>query len=151
MSNVPLFPNGITSSSLSGCVIGSGQAVANQTLYTSPSNGGGSRIDHMSVANSLGSTKILMLIKAKNGGQNINIGAVTVPASAGINGSVATYYPFKTTMFGFQTTGLPLGLPTDSNGQPYIQLAPGESLIGRVTVAMSAGSSLFIDLHAIDF
>lgn len=151
MSNLALFPSGITTNNLAPNVLGSIHNTALQTLYTAPSIGLGARIDHLGVVSSQNATRTLMLLKNKANGVSIRIGTVIVPANSGFNGSVATYYPLKTTLFGYSSNGLCSGLPTDSNGNPYIQLGAGESLMGQVTAAMSAGSSLFFDIHASEF
>lgn len=125
----PIYPQTFTSTI---GTIAAGDTTTAKLCYTAGANG--SKIESIIIANGDASTRT-MTLSVKQSATNYTIGTFTLPASAGTSVSVAPYNAIGSS----STIGAVLN--KDSNGNPYIYLAPGSSLYlasgATVTVTMN--------------
>lgn len=101
-----------------------------------------SNIVGLSICNTVATAHTLLLY-LYDGTTNFAIGHISIPASAGTNGTVAR-------VNGLSAVTLP-GLRLDAAGNPYIQLEAGWSLHGALLAAIAASNTITVVVTAEDY
>lgn len=145
-SNLPIYPKTIDGGDVT---IVTADASNLKTVYTAPTDG--ARITSIAVTSDETANARILSFYVNKGSSDRLIGSINIPANSGFNGSAPTIYPLKSTMFGYQTTGMCLGLSCDANGNPYIQLKNGEILKVKSTTTLASGKTITIAVEAASF
>lgn len=114
-----------------------GDGTAQKTVYTAGANG--SKVTGL-ILESTDTAAHDIAISITNAGTSYTLGTVSVPIGAGFSGTVPS-------VSGFNSTQLP-GLPTDSDGNPYILLQSGDTLTVAALVAVTAGKIINVNAVA---
>jgi hypothetical protein len=109
-----------------------------KTLYTAGANG--SKCNAVWGTTNDGTVTHVITLQILNGGHFYGGNAVTLALSAGFNGTNA---PSQTIM--------PMGLPNDSDNNPYIQLISGDTLAVTFATALTAGTLINVVASCADY
>lgn len=101
-----------------------------KTVYTAGANG--SKITGL-ILTSTDTSPQNIQVSITNGGTSYLLGTVTVGAGAGSNGVTSSVNAFSQS-----STPAILGLPLDSDGNPYLLLVSGDTLTVASTAAVTA-------------
>lgn len=114
-------------------------AGADKAVYTSGTNG--SKVFGMVATN--GATIHNLTLAINNGGTRYVLNTVSLPVNAGQNGTVLPVAPMSVVNWP--------GLPVDSNGNPYLLLASGDTLEAQYATAQGTGDTISLACLAADF
>ncbi len=118
---------------------GTDSAGTYKTIHTAGANG--SKITGINVTTDDSVTHVLTLVLTRSA-TNYVIGAYTLPAASGTDGSTAS-----ANMLSGGPSNLILGLPVDNDGQSYLFLENNDTL--KLTFATALSSSKRIDVVAV--
>lgn len=145
-SNLPIYPKTLDGGDV---IIQAADASNLKTLYTAPSDG--ARVTSIAMtSDETANTRVIQFYVNKGSADRL-LGTVNLPLNAGFTGQVATIYPLRALLLGFQASGLALGLCVDAFGNPFIQLKGGEILKVKSTSTVAAGKTLTILCEALAF
>jgi hypothetical protein len=120
-------------------VQGTDSAGTYKTIYTAGSNG--SKCNGITVANDDASATHVMTFEIVNGGTSYHFSTFTTTSPA--SGSYSTANAITTTNWA--------GLPTDSDGNPYIQLISGDVLKATFATALTSADEIDVFASCADF
>jgi hypothetical protein len=120
-------------------VQGTDSAGTYKTIYTAGSNG--SKCNGITVANDDASATHVMTFEIVNGGTSYHFSTFTTTSPA--SGSYSTANAITTTNWA--------GLPTDSDGNPYIQLVSGDVLKATFATALTSADEIDVFASCADF
>lgn len=120
--------------------IAPGDAQAQKTVYTAGANG--SKITGLLLQSSDTAARDVQ-VSITTSGTSFPIGTVTVPIGAGNAGTVPS-------VNGLNNTQLP-GVPTDSDGDPYIFLQSGDTLTVSALTTVTAAKLITVTAIGGDF
>ena len=120
--------------------IANADASANKTVATGGTNG--SKVTSLTLASTDTSARIVLVGVARSG-TTYNLGAVTVPITAGTDGVTLTINAFSPLV-------IP-GLPVDNDGQPYLFLSASDTLVVNASTTVTSGKVISAIANIGDF